>query len=30
VTKDKNGKIISKTTIVSIRKIPVSESYFKW
>jgi hypothetical protein len=29
VTKDKNGKIISKTTIVSIRKIPVSESYFK-
>jgi hypothetical protein len=29
VTKDKNGKIISKTTIVSIRKFPVSESYFK-
>lgn len=29
VTKDKNGKIISKTTIVSIRKIPVNESYFK-
>jgi len=29
VTKDKNGKIISKTTLVSIRNIPVSESYFK-
>lgn len=29
ITKDKNGKVISKTTIVSIRKIPVSETYFK-
>ncbi len=29
VTKDKNGKLINKTTVVSVRKIPVSESYFK-
>jgi hypothetical protein len=29
VTKDKSGKVITKTTVISIRKIPVSESYFK-
>ncbi len=29
ITKDKSGKVITKTTVLSIRKIPVSESYFK-
>lgn len=29
ITKDKNGNLISKTTVVSVRKLPVSESYFK-
>jgi hypothetical protein len=29
VTKDKNGKVLSRTTLISIRKTPVSETFFK-